>query len=138
MELERNAFIQALCRFTLLVTTSQVSEIKTKNVECLKTLIGIAQTDGNYLGEAWYEVRKIVESKNDESFGIFSFRFGKILKCISLLELAQLFGLNVNKTRLTVSNNYPANATTASNNPSATFSLPFDNIFNAERSSFLT
>ncbi len=31
-------------------------EIKAKNVECLKTLISVAQTDGNYLGEAWYDV----------------------------------------------------------------------------------
>jgi hypothetical protein len=38
------------------MVTSQVMEIKAKNVECLKTLISIAQTDGNYLGEAWYDV----------------------------------------------------------------------------------
>jgi brefeldin A-inhibited guanine nucleotide-exchange protein len=57
-QLERNAFIQALSRFTLLMATSQVMEIKAKNVECLKTLIAIAQTDGNYLGEAWYDVSK--------------------------------------------------------------------------------
>jgi hypothetical protein len=31
-------------------------EIKAKNVECLKALISVAQTDGNYLGEAWYDV----------------------------------------------------------------------------------
>ena len=39
------------------MTTSHVIEIKAKNVECLKILISIAQTDGNYLGEAWYDVR---------------------------------------------------------------------------------
>jgi len=38
------------------MATSQVMEIKAKNVECLKTLISVAQTDGNYLGEAWYDV----------------------------------------------------------------------------------
>jgi hypothetical protein len=38
------------------MATSQVMEIKAKNVECLKTLIAVAQTDGNYLGEAWYDV----------------------------------------------------------------------------------
>jgi len=38
------------------MVTSQVMEIKAKNVECLKTLISVAQTDGNYLGEAWYDV----------------------------------------------------------------------------------
>ena len=55
--MERNAFIQALSRFTLLMVTSQVMDIKAKNVACLKTLLSIAQTDGNYLGDAWYEVR---------------------------------------------------------------------------------
>lgn len=38
------------------MTASQVLEIKPKNVECLKVLISVAQTDGNYLGEAWYDV----------------------------------------------------------------------------------
>ena len=38
------------------MATSQVLDIKAKNVECLKILISIAQTDGNYLGEAWYDV----------------------------------------------------------------------------------
>ncbi len=38
------------------MATSQVMEIKAKNVECLKALITVAQTDGNYLGEAWYDV----------------------------------------------------------------------------------
>ena len=31
-------------------------DIKAKNVECLKILISVAQTDGNYLGDAWYDV----------------------------------------------------------------------------------
>ncbi|CAF1374888.1 unnamed protein product [Adineta ricciae] len=113
MELERNAFIQALSRFTLLMATSQVLEIKAKNVECLKTLISVAQSDGNYLGEAWYD----------------------ILKCISQLELAQLFGINANRARLSVPNhnhhhayhNLPLNST------SNTFSLPFDNLFNPDK-----
>jgi hypothetical protein len=38
------------------MATSQVMNIKAKNVACLKTLLSIAQTDGNYLGDAWYEV----------------------------------------------------------------------------------
>jgi brefeldin A-inhibited guanine nucleotide-exchange protein len=52
------------------MATSQVMEIKAKNVECLKTLISVAQTDGNYLGEAWYDVsikkiklKKIIDMK---------------------------------------------------------------------------
>ncbi|CAF3428875.1 unnamed protein product [Rotaria sp. Silwood1] len=111
MELERNAFIQALSRFTLLMTTSQVIEIKAKNVECLKILISVAQTDGNYLGDAWYD----------------------ILKCISQLELAQLFGINANKARLNITNHQYQKLT--SNSSSHTFSLPFDNLFYSEKDS---
>ncbi|CAF4312114.1 unnamed protein product, partial [Rotaria sp. Silwood2] len=112
-ELERNAFIQALSRFTLLMTTSQVIEIKAKNVECLKTLISVAQTDGNYLGEAWYD----------------------ILKCISQLELAQLFGINANKARLNVANHHHHHQyqNLTSNSSAYTFSLPFDNLFYSEK-----
>ena len=73
LELERDAYMQALSRFTLLTATSPITEMKTKNVECIKTLITIAHTDGNYLGKSWYE----------------------ILKCISQLELAQSIGVNV-------------------------------------------
>ncbi|CAB3982629.1 brefeldin A-inhibited guanine nucleotide-exchange 1 isoform X1 [Paramuricea clavata] len=78
MPLERDAFVQALSRFTLLSATSgtHIHEMKTKNIETIKTLITIAQTDGNYVGKSWLE----------------------ILKCISQLELAQLIGTGV-KTR---------------------------------------
>ncbi|CAF4389739.1 unnamed protein product, partial [Adineta steineri] len=115
--LERNAFIQALSRFTFLMTTSQGMEIKAKNVECLKALISIARTDGNYLGEAWYD----------------------ILKCISQLELAQLFGINDNKARLSGRNSHPHHHDNHNHSPlpthniSTTFSLPFDNLFNTEK-----
>ncbi|CAF4312534.1 unnamed protein product [Rotaria socialis] len=109
MKLELNAFIQALSRFTLLMTTSQVMEIKPKNVECLKTLILVAQTDGNYLEEAWYD----------------------ILKCISQLELAQLFGINASKGKLNVSNHHSYPNLQANN--SYTFSSPFDNLFYSEK-----
>ena len=52
------------------MATSQVMEIKAKNVECLKILISVAQSDGNYLGEAWYDVSQSIElarSMNVES-----------------------------------------------------------------------
>ncbi len=35
-ELERNAFVQALARFTLLTDNANVAEIKNKNVESIK------------------------------------------------------------------------------------------------------
>lgn len=73
MQLERDSFVQALSRFTLLTATAGLHEIKTKNIDTIKTLIIVAQTDGNYLGRAWHE----------------------ILKCISQLELAQLIGTGV-------------------------------------------
>ncbi|KAM7451901.1 Brefeldin A-inhibited guanine nucleotide-exchange protein 1 [Porites harrisoni] len=73
MQLERDSFVQALSRFTLLTATAGLHEIKTKNIDTIKTLITVAQTDGNYLGRAWHE----------------------ILRCISQLELAQLIGTGV-------------------------------------------
>ena len=55
MEMERNAYVQALSRFTLLTTNSSIVEMKTKNIETIKTLITVAHTDGNYLGKSWLE-----------------------------------------------------------------------------------
>ncbi|XP_046853583.1 brefeldin A-inhibited guanine nucleotide-exchange protein 1-like [Xenia sp. Carnegie-2017] len=62
MPLERNAFVQALSRFTLLTATSgtHIHEMKTKNMETIKTLLTIAQTDGNYIGKSWLEVERII------------------------------------------------------------------------------
>lgn len=71
--IEIDAYMQALARFTLLTTNLPITEMKTKNIECIKTLITVAHTDGNYLDKSWYE----------------------ILKCISQLEFAQSVGINV-------------------------------------------
>ena len=71
LDLERNAFIQSLTKFTLLVTG--LGEMKVKNIETIKTLVTIAYTDGNYLQDSWLEV----------------------LKVISQLEMAQLIGTGV-------------------------------------------
>eukprot|EP00095_Tigriopus_kingsejongensis_P004290 maker-scaffold722_size106786-snap-gene-0.21 protein:Tk04290 transcript:maker-scaffold722_size106786-snap-gene-0.21-mRNA-1 annotation:"GF14256" len=68
--LERDAFIQALARFTLLTENSNVNEMRSKNIEAIKTLISVAHTDGNYLQHSWLD----------------------IMKCISQLEYAQLLG----------------------------------------------
>ncbi|XP_056588700.1 brefeldin A-inhibited guanine nucleotide-exchange protein 2 isoform X2 [Triplophysa dalaica] len=76
LQLERDAYIQALARFTLLTASSSITEMKQKNIDTIKTLIMVAHTDGNYLGNSWHE----------------------ILRCISQLELAQLIGTGV-KTR---------------------------------------
>ncbi|XP_060133747.1 brefeldin A-inhibited guanine nucleotide-exchange protein 1 isoform X3 [Zootoca vivipara] len=73
IQLERDAYVQALARFTLLTVNSGITEMKQKNIDTIKTLITVAHTDGNYLGTSWHE----------------------ILKCISQLELAQLIGTGV-------------------------------------------
>lgn len=73
LELERDAYIQALSKFTLLSSSNCVTEMKPKNVDCFNNLIAIAHSDGNYLGKSWYEV----------------------LKCISQFEVAQSIGIIV-------------------------------------------
>ena len=73
MSLERDAYVQALARFTLLTANSPITEMKAKNIDTIKTLIMVAHTDGNYLGSSWLD----------------------IVKCISQLELAQLIGTGV-------------------------------------------
>ena len=55
-QLERDAYVQALSRFTLLTATSPITEMKAKNIDTIKTLISVAHTDGNYLGKSWLEV----------------------------------------------------------------------------------
>lgn len=71
--MERDAYVQALARFTLLTANSPITEMKAKNIDTIKTLITVAHTDGNYLGSSWLDV----------------------VKCISQLELAQLIGTGV-------------------------------------------
>jgi brefeldin A-inhibited guanine nucleotide-exchange protein len=78
MTLERDAYVQALARFTLLTANSPMTEMKAKNIDTIKTLIMVAHTDGNYLGSSWLD----------------------IVKCISQLELAQLIGTGVRKEYL--------------------------------------
>ncbi|CAO1347752.1 unnamed protein product [Diamesa hyperborea] len=79
MTLERDAYVQALARFTLLTANSPITEMKAKNIDTIKTLIMVAHTDGNYLGTSWLD----------------------IVKCISQLELAQLIGTGVRPQYLT-------------------------------------
>lgn len=73
MDSERDAFVQALSRFTLLTTSqTKTSEMRAKNINTIKTLIMVAHSEGNYLGLSWLE----------------------ILRCVSQLEYAQLLGAN--------------------------------------------
>ncbi|XP_070194848.1 brefeldin A-inhibited guanine nucleotide-exchange protein 1-like isoform X2 [Littorina saxatilis] len=82
MELERDAYVQALARFTLLTCATPITEMKLKNIDTIKTLISVAHTDGNYLGSSWLE----------------------ILRCISQLELAQLIGTGVKPKHISKDN----------------------------------
>uniref|UniRef100_A0A8D9B2L0 Brefeldin A-inhibited guanine nucleotide-exchange protein 1 n=1 Tax=Cacopsylla melanoneura TaxID=428564 RepID=A0A8D9B2L0_9HEMI len=81
LELERNAYVQALARFTLLTANSPITEMKAKNIETIKTLINVAHTDGNYLGKSWLD----------------------IVRCISQLELAQMVGSGARPQFLAIS-----------------------------------
>ncbi|KAF3926043.1 hypothetical protein ABW20_dc0108730 [Dactylellina cionopaga] len=53
LELPRISFVGALTRFTQL---SNLSEMKPKNVEALKVLLDVAQTEGNLLKTSWKDV----------------------------------------------------------------------------------
>ncbi|KAH7974860.1 hypothetical protein HPB49_020446 [Dermacentor silvarum] len=90
LQLERNAYVQALARFTLLTANSPITEMKSKNIDTIKTLITVAHMDGNYLGKSWLD----------------------ILRCISQLELAQLIGTGVKPRYLGGSGSGSAQAST--------------------------
>ncbi|KAK4046554.1 guanine nucleotide exchange protein for ADP-robosylation factor [Microbotryomycetes sp. JL201] len=53
LELERNAFVTTLSKFTFL---NNFGEMKAKNVEAIKTLLDVAMVDGNYLKNSWRDV----------------------------------------------------------------------------------
>ncbi|EED81455.1 predicted protein [Postia placenta Mad-698-R] len=70
MELERNAFVTTLAKFTFL---NNLGEMKTKNMDAIKTLLDVAVTEGNNLKGSWREV----------------------LTCVSQLEHMQLISSGV-------------------------------------------
>ena len=53
LELERNAFVTTLTKFTFL---NNLGEMKTKNMEAIKALLDVAVTEGNNLKSSWREV----------------------------------------------------------------------------------
>ncbi|KAJ3538200.1 hypothetical protein NM688_g6554 [Phlebia brevispora] len=70
LELERNAFVTTLAKFTFL---NNLGEMKTKNMEAIKALLDVAITEGNSLKDSWREV----------------------LTCVSQLEHMQLISSGV-------------------------------------------
>ncbi|WFD31856.1 guanine nucleotide exchange protein for ADP-robosylation factor [Malassezia sp. CBS 17886] len=75
LELERNAFVTTLAKFTFL---NNLGEMKAKNIQTIKALLGIARTEGNYLRGSWREV----------------------LACVSQLERFQLISGGVDERML--------------------------------------
>jgi len=71
MSLARNTFVNSLAKFT---TLGSIKEMKSKNIECIRTLLSIAIIDGEYLGESW----------------------SPILQCISQLGRLHLFASGLN------------------------------------------
>ena len=67
MELQRNAFVTTLAKFTFL---NNLGEMKVKNMEAIKTLLDVAVHEGNNLRTSWKD----------------------ILNCVSQLEHMQLIG----------------------------------------------
>ena len=53
MELERNAFVTTLAKFTFL---NDFSEMRPKNVEAISCMLDVAAINGNYLKGSWKEV----------------------------------------------------------------------------------
>lgn len=53
LELARNAFVTTLAKFTFL---NNLGEMKTKNMEAIKTLLDVAVNEGNNLKGSWQEV----------------------------------------------------------------------------------
>ncbi|KAI8920934.1 hypothetical protein DFJ77DRAFT_506560 [Powellomyces hirtus] len=79
MDLEKKAFISTLSKFTML---GNVHEMKAKNFEATKTLLEIAFTEGNHLGENWKDV----------------------VLCVSQLEKLQVVGGDVDPNKPRASN----------------------------------
>lgn len=53
MAIERSTFITSLSKFTLL---DSLREMRPKNIESIKAVINIANSQGNYLQESWSQV----------------------------------------------------------------------------------
>ncbi|KAM0945494.1 putative Sec7 domain, mon2, dimerization and cyclophilin-binding domain, Sec7 domain superfamily [Dioscorea sansibarensis] len=53
MKTQRDAFVTSLAKFTSL---HSAADMKQKNIDAIKTIVSIAEDDGNYLQEAWEHV----------------------------------------------------------------------------------
>lgn len=93
LQLERDAYVQALARFSLLTASSSITEMKQKNIDTIKTLITVAHTDGNYLGNSWHEVRFLWKPVN--AFSSVGWLPASLLFSVSLSLVSSIFGIKV-------------------------------------------
>jgi brefeldin A-inhibited guanine nucleotide-exchange protein len=112
MELERNAFVTTLAKFTFL---NNLGEMKPKNIEAIKTLLGVAHTEGNYLRGSWRE----------------------LLTCVSQLERFQLISGGVDERQLPELGRRGAAPAPSKATP-ARHALPTDEVVQAGGSSEVT
>jgi len=54
--MEREEFVKALSKFTMLTTSVGLIGIRPKDIDAIKTLIAVAYSDGNYLQDSWEDV----------------------------------------------------------------------------------
>lgn len=111
LELERNAFVTTLAKFTFL---NNLGEMKSKNIEAIKALLGIAQTEGNYLKGSWREV----------------------LTCVSQLERFQLISGGVDERSLPELGRRQASTRTTSARSATT--MPTEDVVQAGASAEVT
>ncbi|KAG6896931.1 hypothetical protein C0992_005196 [Termitomyces sp. T32_za158] len=104
LELQRNAFVTTLTKFTFL---NNLGEMKTKNMEAIKSLLDVAVTEGNNLKGSWHEV----------------------LTCVSQLEHMQLIsGADVQEGRKTRVRKLPSEEL-ANESPSTHITVAADMVF---------
>ncbi|GJD07126.1 Brefeldin A-inhibited guanine nucleotide-exchange protein 2 [Galdieria sulphuraria] len=57
MDTERNALASSLAKFTHL---SGISDMKIKNIECIRAILQVAISDGDFLGDTWMHILKAI------------------------------------------------------------------------------
>ncbi|GAA5840146.1 hypothetical protein JCM9279_002291 [Rhodotorula babjevae] len=113
LELERNAFVTTLSKFTFL---NNFGEMRPKNVECIKTLLDVAMVDGNYLKGSWRDV----------------------VTCVSQLERFQLIAQGVDSQALPELGRKPSTGGKRRSTVTKRTSRPTDEVAQETRSQHIT
>eukprot|EP01043_Picozoa_sp_COSAG02_P012266 COSAG02_NODE_471_length_21662_cov_70.510040_18_plen_1581_part_00 len=64
MDVERDAFVSTLAKFTLLHTNDK--QMKEKHVEAIKTILAIAFLEGDYLEDSWGLIQRTISQLNQK------------------------------------------------------------------------